>query len=276
MKKALIIVIALVLLISFVSCTEESPFAPGISEVVVQAYLFAGEPIDDIKITSTLLLGSEDTTAPPINDADVYLIKEGKQYNLVAVPGDSGYYHYSGSDLEVEEGDSFEINISYDGEISKAETVVPPPPENVEISDTILYISDDFFGWGPSDTNNIEITWDAVTSAMFYITVNNLETDPESIEMNGPFGDGSDAFRNFISTPTSSNSYQMRRMNFTHYGKHLIKIYRINQEYADLYISRTQDTRDLNEPLSNIENGLGIFSAFNSSDSIYFYVKKEE
>jgi len=276
MKKALIIVIALVLLISSVSCTEESPFAPGTSGVVVQAYLFAGETIDDIKITGTLPLGSEDTVTPSIDDAEVYLIKKEERYDLVPVSGDSGYYHYSGSDLEVEEGDSFGINISYNGGILTANTIVPPPPRNVEISDTILYISEDFFGWGPTDTNNIEITWDDVPSAMFYVIVKNLETDPEPIFTGGFFGSDSISFRNFTSVPTNSNTYQMRRMNFTHYGKHLIKIYRINQEYADLYTSRMQDTRDLNEPLSNIENGLGVFSAFNSSDSIYFYVKKEE
>ena len=28
--------------------------------------------------------------------------------------------------------------------------------------------------------------------------------------------------------------------------------------------NRTQDSRDLNEPPSNIRNGLGVFSAFNS------------
>ncbi|MFC1529786.1 hypothetical protein ACFL6R_03610 [Gemmatimonadota bacterium] len=52
----------------------------------------------------------------------------------------------------------------------------------------------------------------------------------------------------------------------THYGEHLVRIYRINQEYADLYGSRQQDTRDLNEPLTNIQNGLGVFSAFNSTE----------
>jgi hypothetical protein len=45
-------------------------------------------------------------------------------------------------------------------------------------------------------------------------------------------------------------------------------VYRINQEYADLYRTRQQDSRDLNEPLSNVVNGLGVFSAFNGVSSM--------
>jgi len=60
----------------------------------------------------------------------------------------------------------------------------------------------------------------------------------------------------------------------THLGKHRVKVYRVNQEYADLYQSRNQDSRDLNEPLTNIVNGLGVFSAFNS-DSVFFELKQQ-
>ena len=40
----------------------------------------------------------------------------------------------------------------------------------------------------------------------------------------------------------------------------------MNQEYADLYEGRVQDSRDLNEPPSNILGGLGVFSAFASQE----------
>ena len=48
-----------------------------------------------------------------------------------------------------------------------------------------------------------------------------------------------------------------------------IRLYRVNQEYADLYEGRVQDSRDLNEPPSNIVGGLGVFSAFASSEEIF-------
>ena len=41
------------------------------------------------------------------------------------------------------------------------------------------------------------------------------------------------------------------------------------------YENLEQDSRDLNEPPTNIVNGLGIFSAFNSMN-VFFEVQKEE
>lgn len=53
----------------------------------------------------------------------------------------------------------------------------------------------------------------------------------------------------------------------------MVKIFWVNQEYANLYDNLEQDSRDLNGPPTNIKNGLGIFSAFNSQN-VYFEVKK--
>lgn len=45
----------------------------------------------------------------------------------------------------------------------------------------------------------------------------------------------------------------------------------VNDEYVNLYNSLNQDSRELNEPYTNIQNGLGIFTAFNS-DTLYLQV----
>ena len=60
-------------------------------------------------------------------------------------------------------------------------------------------------------------------------------------------------------------------IHYTQYGKHKITIYKVNEEYALLYETSAQDSRDLNEPYTNINNGLGNFSGF-SSQEFYFYV----
>ncbi len=75
--------------------------------------------------------------------------------------------------------------------------------------------------------------------------------------------------RRFVFPPTNRNEYRINAMQLTHLGKHIVKVYRVNQEYADLYGSRQQDSRELNEPLTNIHGGLGIFSAFNSASAIF-------
>ena len=138
MKKIAVLFIALLAL--SLGCTKESPLSAGSDLVVVRAYLFAGEPVTDIQITGTLPLGSEETEAPPINDAQVALIKDGKQYDLSLSLGDSGYYHYAGSDLVVEQGDVFEINVVHNDKVATGKTVVPTPPEDLTLSSTTLYI----------------------------------------------------------------------------------------------------------------------------------------
>jgi hypothetical protein len=57
-------------------------------------------------------------------------------------------------------------------------------------------------------------------------------------------------------------------------GPHLVTVYRVNEEYDNLYRARLQDSRDLNEPPTNIVNGLGVFSAF-SGQTVAFAVARE-
>jgi len=63
-------------------------------------------------------------------------------------------------------------------------------------------------------------------------------------------------------------------IHYTQYGTHKVTIYHVNEEYALLYETSTQDSRDLNEPYTNINNGLGIFSGF-ASQEVYFEVIKK-
>ncbi|MBM3298349.1 MAG: DUF4249 family protein [Deltaproteobacteria bacterium] len=259
-------------ILGLTSCSEGSPVEPTTELVVVRGYLYAGEPVTDIQLTKTISLSSVDSTAPPVNDASVDLIKEGRTYRLVLTPGDSGYYHYPGNDLEVKEGDRFDINVRYGGRTATATTSVPPPPDSVTLSsETLVIPATTDFGFFRPDTNRLVIQWSNPTGSLYYVVVENIETNPEPIVIGiGPL---ERARGRFISPPTSSNSYMINILSLTHYGRHRVKVYRINEEYADLYRSRQQDSRDLNEPLTNITNGLGVFSAFNSV-SAYFAVVK--
>ena len=77
--------------------------------------------------------------------------------------------------------------------------------------------------------------------------------------------------QDFVFPPINDDTYNVRLPFITHLGLHRITVYKVNQEYADLYENLEQDSRDLNEPPTNINNGLGIFSAFNSQN-VFFEV----
>jgi hypothetical protein len=257
----------LLMIILLWGCTEDSPFIPDNKLVVVQAYLYADEPVSDIRLTTTLPIDADTGKAPPINNADVTLIKDGQRFLLSASPGDSGYYHYEGSDLTVNADDIFNIEVNYEDEIISAETTVPEAPVGMALSDTILSIPNYY---RPIEmTKEITLSWSNENEQLYFVVIENIDENPDEILTFMPSRGG----KKMISLPTNRDYYTINFRSVSYRGKHRVKLYRINQEYADLYLSRQQDSRDLNEPLTNIQNGLGIFSAFNS-DSLFFTVTR--
>ncbi len=276
MNKYLSAIVLLIVLIT-TACTEDTLFVPESDQVVIRGYLYANEPVTEIQLSSTLGLGSEDSVGPPISDADVNLIKDGNTYQLEPTPGREGYYHYPGTDLSVNTGDNFRIEVIYYGKLASAETVVPPAPVGVQMSIDELVVQDfSFGGFGfrrrflVEDTTAVRVTWLNEDNSSYYVTLENVETDPQPIETGLPFARPG----RIISIPITGDEYIISLINVTYYGRHKAKVYRVNQEYVDLYSSRQQDTRDLNEPLTNVVNGLGVLTAFNS-DSVIFQVVQE-
>ena len=253
------------------SCEKELLQQSQPSELaVVEAYLYEGEIIDDIYITSLLPYGGEDTIFQKISNADIKILHNGNSYQLT--PSDSsGYYHYSGIDLEISIGEKYEIEIEYFNKIITAETNVPVPPSGLSISDSIISIDPNNIKAYWENMTPIDINWDECGSDYSYVLIENVEDGPIDIYSGGKASKG---FKR-ITLPVQRNSYTFMPLEIIQqYGTHLIRVFRINQEYADLYESMEQDSRDLNEPLTNITNGLGIFTAF-SCDSLYFEVTQK-
>ena len=257
-------------------CDSTSTEPEEAALVVVEAFLFAGEPIDDIRLTGTVPL-SDTVDAPPINDAQVVLIKNGISYALVAT-GDSGYYAYPGNDLAIGVGDTIRIEISHLGAIATGETVVPAPPVDVGIDRGTLYVPEFGFGGGGGmggfdlENSQLAASWSNPDQLLHYVVIESLEDSAESI-IPDEFQRLRGRFR-LVAPPTTNDYHFINMMALENLGPHVARVYRVNEEYADLYENRTQDSRDLNEPPSNISGGLGVFSAFNS-DSVFFTVARD-
>jgi hypothetical protein len=267
--KYIWITIVTCFLLQLLSCEEESAINPDYEKVVVQAYLYAGEQVNDIKIMETIPMGSEADTLPVINDAIVSLVKNNHTYDLVPSSGDSGYYHYPGTDLAVEEGDKFTIQIDYFNKRTTGSTTVPSQPSNVSQSNDTIFIPAKFNPWQfkfDTTKHQVKVKWTAESDAMYFIKVENVESDPDSVMSRIP---PKGLPGRMVSMPMNQDFYIILFEDITHYGRHKVTLYRINQEYVDLYISRHQNSRELNEPLTNIKDGLGVFSAF-SSVELYF------
>lgn len=257
------------------ACTASDPVGVDSDILVVRAFLFAGEPVADIRITTTVPLVSEDTLGIPVGDAMVWLVRADVRFDLIATLGVAGAYHYPGSDLVVGSGELFELGISRGSENISAITVVPPPPEGFAVSSDVLDVVDltsEFGGFGGRGRGagglafgGVIVRWTNPERDLFFVAVDNLDVDPVQIPAPEFIGNA----RRFVPAPTPTDSTTISQLSLTHLGKHRIRLYRVNQEYADLYEGRVQDSRDLNEPPSNILGGLGVFSAFSSSEGTF-------
>ena len=246
---------------------------------MVEAFLYSGEPVNDIRLTYTIPLGSTDTVGPPINDAEVVLRRDGTAYALVP-SGSAGFYHYPGADLQVSVGDQFRIEVTHSGQTVSGETAVPSPPSGVQISDDVLSVPEIGRGTGGGGGGGggglqgagLDVSWDNPDDLLHFVAIESLDETAEPILpefVRNRLG----GFR-FVTVPTEDDIYTISFLTLEFLGPHRARVYRVNEEYADLYLGRIQDSRDLNEPSSNIVGGLGVFSAF-SSDLVLFEVVRE-
>lgn len=276
-KKILKINFLISLMLIFQSCVNEnSPLISDEELVVLWGFVFAGEQVDDIQLTCTLTLDADSLDIPaPINDANVIIIKDGIHYELESSPGNNGYYQYNHEDLVIETYDEIAIEVIWNEQEIYAKSVVPEAPKNVNISANTYVIPDfsdmdSFREWRNSENQEVEITWEIDNQEdWFYVSMENIEENPVPIE--SIFGN---RVRTFVFPPIQDSIYRIRLPIIEHLGLHEIKVYKVNQEYVDLYESRNQDSRDLNEPLTNVQGGLGIFSAFNYK-AVYLNIIQE-
>ena len=152
--------------------------------LVVEAFLYAGESIDDIRLSETMAL-SDTIEAPSVNDASVVLVKNGLFYTLTAT-GVDGYYEYTGVDLVVETGDTFGIEVTYLGAVATGETVVPAPPANVSIDGNTLWVPAFSIGMGrptgfDPEESQLAVSWDNPEKLLHYVVIGSSEDSAETI-----------------------------------------------------------------------------------------------
>jgi len=280
-------VIILILLVLTMSC-EKTPNAPGItSPIIVQAYLYANEPANDIRIRTLGEDNGFNSQTLPVNNAGVSLIKQEIRYKLKPSPGDSGYYFYPGSDLIVAPDDTFKIEVAYQGNIATGQTIVPNVPKIMNVSaDTFFYsirmpdsIKDEFIlEWITPQYNENEL---------YFAKVDYIWREPGEIYDSTPLN----IVPYFVSrtgqhyqNKWSFNKYSFRNDGFIvsykphdnysniREGWYCFYINQVTQDFIDLYETKFNYWGEPGKIYSNIENGFGIFTAF-GVDSVYFYAK---
>jgi hypothetical protein len=271
-----LIVILIVLLISLAGCENLEMSKEGDVKLVLNAYLYEDEPVTHIRLSESLPFTSDENVFPPIADASISIQWKDGDFSLLSSDS-AGFYHCPDSNLKIISGESYAIKIVHGEDVLSAATTVPPKPDSMMLSATQIEIDPEMTPWEMRQAGiaDIEVTWSNADWEYFYVLVENIEEDPEDIEFGfSGFGGMRPNFR-FLSRPFITDTYIIRVfLSVQQYGTHRVKLFRVNQEYADLYENREQDSRNLTEPLSNVKNGLGIFTAFSYDEAFFEVVKK--
>ncbi len=246
---------------------EGAKLLPPTNElVVVRGYLLADAPFSGLNLSSTLDLGSPDTAGPPVRDAVVHIIRGETCYELVhrsrgnyGSPSNPYTPDCPDCGLVMNAGDTINLEVYHFGKVATASTVIPPQPQNITLSSSPVVVP--LVAEGAPSGDAFEISWELEGDYWFYLELKRIGGTHLPV-------DGSDPFYGNV-LPQKTELISTRRFVVTwdmlpYYGHWQVNVVAVTREYVELYLTRNQDSRDLNEPVSNINNGLGIFTAMNS------------
>ena len=261
MKKTAVYMLLAAFIMLMASCKKDETTNEYKAKAVVEAYLLAGQIIR-VYITKEILCISTADTAEALDALTVKIIHNDNTYILTA-KGSGNYV--SDSTLIVTEGDTYKLEFEYDNNIISSSTTIPSKPTGLTASATSITVEafDPTGGTLPSFPDPIELTWNNMDNNYFLIVVQNVETSLDPI--NDTINDRPPAFRN---EPAQISSYNIMPMSFIYYGTHHILLYKLNPEYALLYNDNGNNSQNLTTPVSNITNGLGIFTGINADSVI--------
>ena len=241
--------------------------------IVVQSYLYVGVGESETILSSMISFGNDSTGGDPISGAVITLTGDSEEWIYGEIDTVPGTYMLENAP-EFVPGEPYTLHIETSDYLLEASTVIPESPPEVNMSATSISIPRVADMRDITWPDPIVLTWENPQGESFFVQIENIESNPSTIRPDPPddfpHKGGGFVFQ-MVTRPTSGESYSITPMDLTHYGTHRIIFYRVNEEYANLYQSLDQDSRELNEPFSNVKNGLGIFTAFNS-DTLYFEV----
>lgn len=251
-------------IIAFSACTKEKNDKPD-ALPVVEAYLAPGQPAD-VHISRELLYGSSGTPAP-VSGLTVQIVHVGKSYTL----DELGPGRYVSSSLPVIAGDNYQLSFVYNGREVTATTVVPPSPAPVTATASEMVVPQ--IGAGMQLPDPIQYSWQNDDEAYCLMVVRNMEANPQPITFN--LGDNiiEKPEPIFRMPPTRGHQQQLSLGRFSYYGRHAVLVYRIQPEYAALYENNSNNSIDLQAPVTNINNGLGIFTGVHAADTMWVQVR---
>jgi len=267
MKNTLIPTLLLALGL-FTSCSKElmTPITPD-NVAIVESYLYAGDSTITIKV-SKILPFSDDTIEateyisglhPTINGVD--LTENG-----------SGIYTLKLGSKHIQPGDSYILKFLYATDTVSSMTIIPDKPLNFNISSSSIYVErvTSLGGVMPSGPpSDLILSWDNPDESYYYVVIQYLESGHDYINYRSASLDLSDT--SSIS-PINTSETRLGTRDLYFFGSYRVILFKVNDDFADLYQQSEVNSNNIANPASTIKNGFGVFTGM-ASDTTYLEVK---
>ncbi|MDB5121243.1 MAG: hypothetical protein JWN56_2461 [Sphingobacteriales bacterium] len=258
------------LLLAFTSCKKDSKDISYSDRPVIEAYLTPGTPV---LVKVNMQKGLLDTASYgfPISDLKISL-SDG--INTVSLKENKPGNYIWDDPLFVTDGKTYKLSFTYLDELVSAQTIVPDKPLSLEVSNTALVIPIFVFG-STSQTAAIpvQLSWNNNNNQYHLLVFKNQDAYPSKVSRGG-FGNLDDTYHDTEQSVGQVSTYQIQPMAFRYTGHYKVFLYTINKEYSDVLNTNGGSSLNLTNPVTNIVNGLGIFTAM-QADSVNLNVYEQ-
>jgi hypothetical protein len=264
-NESWIIIIFLTISFLLISC-EKTRIADTSDMPVVEAYLVPGEKIQVVVSRKIPYDENAETSSIDINSLEIYITFQGAEY-ILAPLGD-GIYSDSGGNIPVIADSVYTLSFNFDGTMITSSTTIPIKPENVVQSATTIKMSQ-FDPDNPSGStipDPVEITFSNYDQSYYLATLACIDTNLVPV-----YKDSVPDNDMFSSIPVNGTQINIEPMRIRYFGMNRIIIYHINPEYTTFFMQQASTSQNYQDPPTNIDNGLGIFTGINA-DTLFLNV----
>jgi hypothetical protein len=265
--KKLIIPMLFLAIILLASCGKEltTPIVPD-KVAIVESYLYTGDSVITIKVTK-LLPYSDDTTDAVEYISGLHLQINGSDLTETR----TGIYTLPLGTERIQSGETYVLKFQYFSDTVSSITTVPDKPVNFSISSNTIYadrITSAGGGMPSGPPADITLSWDNPDGSYYYVVIEYLESTRDYINYRSKSLDLSDTTS---IAPTNASETRLGTRNLYFFGSYRIVLFKVNKDFADLYQQTAVNSNNIITPVTNINNGFGVFTGM-AGDTVYLEV----
>lgn len=220
------------------------------SKILVQGYVFANEPVI---LRAASLNENGLSVSSPAENAQMALNQGNLQIPFVESDSIPGMYFQLDQSILLADTGIVLLSVNYKGHLHNSQTTFPPQISGLEISNTNIELL-------PEEINTTiaTLSWSPLPDATGYCIFLRNMADYPALQTNNTLYIPQQSHFSRINFETSIN---LKSTDFAYIGNFDIYVTAIGSEYMAMY--NGYGLNNLISAPSNIENGWGVFTAFN-------------